>query len=254
MYFNGKDSAKRYALYRPNIHPKVIQIIKSNIKSEKPIRYALDVGCGTGQSAIALKALAEKVIAIDISPDMISQAPRSEQVEYICAAAEAIPLRNAIFHLISVGLSLHWFERGKFMTEAVRLIKPRGLLVIYDNFFSGVMRENDEFQKWFRGTFMRKFPTPPRDCRPLEDKKLRRYGFGLEKEVDYEENITYNLDQLVGYVTTMTNTVAALKKGIVELDVVLDWLESSIRPFFIGQDKCTILHRGWIKFLKKLDN
>lgn len=253
IYFSGKDEAKRYSLYRPYIHPQVIQIIKSKLTLRKPIGDILDVGCGTGQSTIALTEIAERVTGIDISEDMISQAERHEKVKYLQAPAENIPLHNMSFDMVTVGLSFHWLDRRRFLPEAHRLLKSPGWLVIYDNFFSGVMRENPEFENWLKDEFIVRFPTPPRDRRPLKDDKLRQYGFVVDQSENYQEDVTYTLEQLVGYMTTMTNTVAILKEGRVTMAETVQWLMSSLEPFFRGQRACTFSHRGWIKFLKKLN-
>lgn len=253
IYFSGKSEAKRYSLYRPDIHPQVIQIIKSRLTLKKPVGNVLDVGCGTGQSAIALTEIAERVTGIDISEDMISQAQRHEKVVYLQAPAENIPLPDMTFDMVTVGLSFHWFDRGKFLGEAYRVLKSPGWLVIYDNFFSGVMRGNTEFEHWLRDKFIAQFPAPPRDRRPLKDDELGQYGFILEQSENYEEDVTYNLEQLVGYLTTMTNIVAVLKEGRMTIDETVQWLMSSMEPFFKGRRECAFLHRGWIKFLKKMN-
>ncbi len=253
IYFSGKDEAKRYSLYRPYIHPQVIQIIKSKLALRKPVGDILDVCCGTGQSTIALTEIAERVFGIDISEDMISQVKSHEKVKYLQAAAEDIPLQDMTFDMVTVGLSFHWLVRSRFLPEAHRLLKSPGWLVIYDNFFSGIMRENPEFENWIKDEFIVRFPTPPRDRRPLRDDKLRQYGFIIERSEDYEEDVTYTLEQLVGYMTTMTNIVAVLKQSRVTMAETVQWLVSSLEPFFKGLRECTFSHRGWIKFLKKLN-
>ncbi len=251
IYFNGKEEAKRYALYRPYIHPQVIQIIKSTSQLKKPIKNVLDVGCGTGQSSIALLELATNVTGIDISEDMIENAQKHERVKYLYAPAEDIPLPDSGFDMIAVGLSFHWFDRSKFLSEAHRLLRSNEWLIIYNNFFSGIMRENEEFHKWLETEYISKFPTPQRDERPLENGELRQYGFVFDKQENYEEDVTYGPSQLVGYITTMTNTLAALKEGKMTLEEIDNWLISSIEPFFKGRNKCTFLYQGWIKFIKK---
>ncbi len=251
-YFCGKEEAKNYSLYRPYIHPQVIQIIKSTLHLKKPIENALDIGCGTGQSSIALLEIAKNVMGIDVSEDMIANAQKHEKVKYIQAPAEDIPLPNNTFDIITVGLSFHWFDRSKFLPEACRLLKPNGWLIIYNNFFSGAMRENEDFKKWFTTNYISKFPTPPRDNQPLENEELNRYGFVFDQQNEYEEYITYDLNQLVGYITTMTNTVATLKEGKMAIEEVISWLMTSIKPFFKERNECTFLYQGSIEFLKKI--
>jgi len=74
-YFTEKDIASRYHKYRPCIHPVIIEKIKRLIKLDKLVNNALDIGCGTGQSTVALKSIAKHMIGIDISEEA-SQRPR----------------------------------------------------------------------------------------------------------------------------------------------------------------------------------
>jgi SAM-dependent methyltransferase len=57
-YFGHETAAERYAQSRPYFHRLVIERIRGLLKLEGPVRIALDVGCGTGQSALALAEIA----------------------------------------------------------------------------------------------------------------------------------------------------------------------------------------------------
>jgi ubiquinone/menaquinone biosynthesis C-methylase UbiE len=58
-FFVYKSVAERYAKYRAYFHPLVIEKIKAYLQLQSPVGFALDVGCGSGQSTIALKEIAD---------------------------------------------------------------------------------------------------------------------------------------------------------------------------------------------------
>jgi hypothetical protein len=60
------------------------------LQLERPVRVALDMACGTGQSALALTAAADSVITTDIPPSMLAQAPVHERIPYVAAMPHTI--------------------------------------------------------------------------------------------------------------------------------------------------------------------
>ena len=81
---------------------------------------------------------------------MLGQADRDLRIDYLVCPAEALPLANVAFDLLTVSSALHWFERNAFLAEARRVLKPRGWLVIYDSFFSANLKGNPGFQSLVR--------------------------------------------------------------------------------------------------------
>ncbi len=154
-YFAHRTAAERYARSRPYFHPLVIDMIRERLALAAPVGRALDVACGTGQSAVALRAIAAAVVGTDVSRPMLAAAPRAAGLRYVVAAAEALPLAEGVFDLLTVALAFHWFERERFLAEARRVLRPEGWLVIYNNGFSGTMRENADFARWNRGSTWR---------------------------------------------------------------------------------------------------
>lgn len=51
----------------------------------------LDVGCGTGLSAVALKDIASEMVGLDASPQMIAWAPSDDRISYVVSIAEQLP-------------------------------------------------------------------------------------------------------------------------------------------------------------------
>src|SRR4030095_15824870 len=125
--FVYRTVAERYAKYRPYFHPLVINRIKTYLGLSKPVQRALDVGCGTGQSTLALKEIADSVIGVDISDEMLELAQQRPGIEYINAHAENLSvLESDSFDLITSSMAYHWFNRDRFLAEARRVLRDRG--------------------------------------------------------------------------------------------------------------------------------
>ena len=112
-YFDSRTAAQRYSAARPYFHPLVIEKVKDFIGIDKPAPQALDVACGTGQSTVALKEIAEWIVGVDSSEEMLTLAPQDDRIRYIKAPAEDLPFSEAEFDLITASEAIHWFDRGR---------------------------------------------------------------------------------------------------------------------------------------------
>src|SRR3954465_10838922 len=157
-FFSRKSAVRRYTKGRPYFHPLVIERIRSFLAIKGSLPRALDVGCGTGLSTVALQAVALRVVGVDASMEMVALAAREDGVEYCVARAEELPFREGGFDLLTLSSAFHWLDRDKFLREARRMLRPQGRLIIYDNFFQGQMAENAEFQAWYRESYLSKYP------------------------------------------------------------------------------------------------
>lgn len=120
--------AEGYARYRPHYPDSLYQFLSSL----QPRRdRAWDVGTGNGQVAQVLSTTFREVIATDISPQQLNQAPALPNVMYRACAAEDSGIESASVDLITVGQAVHWFDIGKFASEAQRVGKPQAVLSIW---------------------------------------------------------------------------------------------------------------------------
>lgn len=95
----------------------------------------LDLGCGTGEGALALAARwpRAQVTALDASPGMLAEARRraagaGAEIEWLRAEAEAIPLAESSVDLVFSNLMLPWCEDvDAVFADVARILKPRGV-------------------------------------------------------------------------------------------------------------------------------
>ena len=71
------------------------------------------------------------MIATDLSGAQLEQAPELANVEYRVAPAEASGLPDASVDVVAVAQALHWFDLGRFFSEATRVLRANGVLAAW---------------------------------------------------------------------------------------------------------------------------
>jgi SAM-dependent methyltransferase len=230
-HFVHQTAAARYAAARPFFHPIVIDhLVRKTGRSR--FGRALDVACGTGQSAQALASIADSVDAIDVSSEMLQQAEQSDRIRYQISPAEALPFAANAFDLVTVGMAFHWFDQPAFLRQAARVLKQDGWLVIYNNGFNGEMAENPKFRAWAWEAYPKRFPTPARRSVGVSAQLVSPYDLESVGQETFENPTPMRAEQLVAYLLTQTNVIAAVEEGKTSIADAADWIGNGIRPFF----------------------
>lgn len=247
--FITPETARAYAQGRPYFHPLVMEKVKEKLGLYPPISLAVGVACGTGLSSLALLALAERVVATDISREMLAQVPEHERISYRLAPAEALPLEAMSADLITVSSAFHWFAREAFLWEVRRVLRPGGWLVIYENFFEGRRHPDPAFVRWL-GSYYQAHPAPPRDRAPFTDDDAQESGFDFCERLTYENAWSFPLPGFVSYLLSQSNAVAAIERGQVSAEELSLSLAEQLRAFFRGGEE-TFPFAGFIWILRR---
>ncbi|MCE0496208.1 malonyl-ACP O-methyltransferase BioC [Vibrio salinus] len=108
----------------------VADILLANIPDNLAGKRILDLGCGTGYVAKALLERGAHVTCVDISEGMLQVAEKmlgTQQVSYLCADAEQLPIPDGTFDYVTSSLALQWCEDlSRPMTEIKRVLKSDG--------------------------------------------------------------------------------------------------------------------------------
>ncbi|MBI3977702.1 MAG: methyltransferase domain-containing protein [Chloroflexi bacterium] len=129
------DTASYYARYRVPYPEQLIAIIADAFHLDGTGRL-LDVGCGTGQLSLPLSARFQKVVGIDVSPEMTAEARRQGMaagIENVCwrvLPAEQITLELGSFRLVTFGASFHWMDRATVLERCHLVLEPGGGIVV----------------------------------------------------------------------------------------------------------------------------
>lgn len=121
-------TAFHYASYRPRLHYSILQSSLGNTS----IFSGLDIGCGTGQSSIALSNFCRRVVSIDPSSDMISKGKSHTKVRYSIFDKTSIDFETDTFDIITLAGSLWYAKSQELLNEIIRVGTKNSLVLVYD--------------------------------------------------------------------------------------------------------------------------
>jgi ubiquinone/menaquinone biosynthesis C-methylase UbiE len=121
-------TAFHYASYRPSLHARILTKCFGN----KFYVSGLDIGCGTGQSSIALAGFCDSVVGIDPSEDMLSKVISHSKISYSYFDKTQIAFNDASFDIITLAGSLWYAKSQQLLNEIIRVGEKNAQVFIYD--------------------------------------------------------------------------------------------------------------------------
>ncbi len=231
-YFAVPAAALRYAASRPGGHAHVLNVMQRALAAELPVNRALDVGCGTGHSTIALVPYARSIVGIDPSSAMLAQAPLHPGIDYRKGYAEALPFRSAEFDLVTVSSAYHWFDHERFLGEAARVLRTGGWLVLYKMGSMGFIDGRPEFESWRREVLRARYPKVARNSEPLTAEVAAQFGFGEVLCETFTHRERHTLDSYVENLMTHSSVIRVVDGGQEPVSTTRAWLHAELAPFF----------------------
>jgi SAM-dependent methyltransferase len=105
--------------------------VRVGLLHTKPVSWALEVGCGTGEATAPLAEHAPTVVSTDVNLEMISRALRPANARFVAADVRSLPLRDSSVPLLA-GLNA-----VPHIKEFNRVITPDGQLLWCTSFGAG---------------------------------------------------------------------------------------------------------------------
>jgi SAM-dependent methyltransferase len=214
--------AADYAKFRPGYPQQLFDFLGSIAPSRQ---LAWDCATGSGQAAVGLASVFDRVIAADASEKQIANAQSCERVEYCVAPAENSGIGSETIDLIMVAQALHWFDLDRFYAEARRVLKPDGVLAASAYNLLHIEKAIDEIVNRYYYEVVGPFWPPER--RLVEHFADLPFPFQEIGAPKFEMTADWNLDHLLGYLGTWSSTqrfIAA--KGSDPLEQIADDLRN----------------------------
>ncbi|KAG8235356.1 hypothetical protein J437_LFUL015865 [Ladona fulva] len=135
-YFETAGHAAIYSRFRPTTPDILVKRIVSyvNEKIPNPLKLAVDIGCGSGQSTEALGPYFENVLGFDPNKTAVDEATKkyhSKNVKYSVGNAEKINCTDNSVQLVTAGQACHWFNLPVFFEDVKRVLVAGGTLALY---------------------------------------------------------------------------------------------------------------------------
>jgi SAM-dependent methyltransferase len=249
--FEHDRVAAGYACARPYLHPEMFGRVRELIRLAQPLRRALDVGCGTGLSSMALLGLAQAVTGVDASLPMLRRARRAEHVHYLASSAEKLPFRSGSFDLIAACGSIDWVDRSRFLPRAAELLVSGGWLTPVDFGDTGRSAEIPGLERWHEEVLQRAYPRPPAPDPMVTSDEAERFGFGRPANHPFVSQCSFTAPQYSDFLMTESNVIAAVEHGGQSAGEIRAWLEAQITPLF-GSGSRSVAFGGYIQVLQRL--
>jgi len=147
--------AESYGQFRPDYPASALDWIIA-YGQLTPGSLLIDLGAGTGIASRAFAARGFRVIGIEPNEEMRAQAscrPGATAIDYRSGSAESTGLPSEIADLVLAAQAFHWFNPGKALEEAYRILKDRGSIALMWN----ERDEEDPFTAAY-GDVIRLFP------------------------------------------------------------------------------------------------
>lgn len=203
------ERAKLYSKYRPEYPEELFEWVSGLVENHDAV---WDCATGSGQAAKGLARYFDRVIATDASAEQIGQAEADAKIEYRVADSSSSGLPDRSVDMVTVAQALHWLDLDKFYSEARRVVRPGGAVVIWG--YGDPVLETQPLQEilhaFNRGT-IEDFWMPERQI--LLDgyakvlfpfREIKTPAMNLERE--------WTLTELAGYLRTWSATANYVKQ------------------------------------------
>ena len=194
--------AAEYARFRPRYPAALFEWLASVAPGRT---LAWDCGTGSGQAAVALTALFDRVLASDPSAEQIAQAEPHPRVLYSVGAAETPPANAHGVDLVTCAQALHWFDFERFYSGLSGVLAPGGVFAAWGY---GLMRVTPDVDAVVLDYYQNIVgPYWPPDRVHIENRyQSIPFPFDTVPAPSFAMTARWDLDALLGYLDTWSAT------------------------------------------------
>ncbi len=236
--FTGKEFIETYHQNRPS---PPIEIIHQtlNYANAKRVERVVDLGCGTGLGTQVWAEYANEIIGVEPSDEMAAIAKSYNQQQHIHfqnAFGNQTGMDKNTVDIVSISQAFHWMEPTSTLAEINRILKPNGVLVIYDVFWA--IGTNLELEQAYNDLFRKVSKITASLNEPIahkweKDKHLENIQnskhFQFVKETYYHKTTPFDKEKFVGLALSQGGLEALLKRGFSEDEVGLTDFKNRVK-------------------------
>ncbi|MFN7928842.1 MAG: class I SAM-dependent methyltransferase [Blastocatellia bacterium] len=246
--YHSPRLAAGYAFHRPPVHARIVAKLREQLRWERPVQRALDIGCGAGLSTAALRPLAEMVVGLEPIANMLTHhAAVAPTAQFIIAQAEQLPFAAQSFDLLTAAGSLNYADLSRFLPETARVLTAEGMLVIYDFSEARRLRDSHQLEDWYE-RFVERFPAPPGYALDVRMLDYARYGLQLSSYEEFVLALPMTHESYLQYALSEARVERALMNGANEADIRA-WGSSTLAEIFTAQPR-EVLFDAYLALVK----
>ena len=171
-----------------------IKIIKNHLAEENASGQVLELGCGDGSYTQIIAESAKHVTATDLSPEMLSSAQKkfdkTTNISFERQNCHNLTYSDNTFDTVLFANLLHIVkEPEKVLSEAKRVLKPGGKLIIISFTMEGVPIYS-KLSMIIR--YLKTYGKPPKTAQRLSLKKAKDYTINADFKINKAELIGDN--------------------------------------------------------------
>ena len=155
LHENDSYWAKGASEFDKHINPDIKVLIRRIANDIGHVNRVLDIAAGTGVVSLELAKYVRQVDAMDLEPEMISVAQKKAaessvaNISFHVQNAYELAFADHIFDAVVILNSLHVMRTPDVaLGEAMRVIKPAGLLVAPTYCHAETAESLDNYQRW----------------------------------------------------------------------------------------------------------
>jgi ubiquinone/menaquinone biosynthesis C-methylase UbiE len=170
--------------------PLLVEVVKENCHEQ-----LLDIATGGGHVVHTLAPFFEKVVALDLTEDMLKNAETfirengHTNVSFVEGDAHNLPFADETFDTVTCRIAPHHFpDVNQFVKEAYRVVEKSGLFLLIDN----VAPELEEYDEFYNIVEKRRDNSHFRAYKKTEWlSMIERAGFRVESMVTFPKTFPF---------------------------------------------------------------
>ena len=242
--YRREGFADLYDAYRP-APPAVLLDTLSSYAGGR-LRRVVDLGSGTGLSTRVWGPRAEEVVGVEANPAMLAVAekrPSPPNVTYVEGFGDETGLPDRSADLITCSQSLHWMNREATITEAARLLRPRGVFAAYDYDLPPVVHpevdaafaDHQRLRRHFRDKHAIAAGWTRRPKREHLDRIRESGRFRFAREFVLHDEAVVGIDEVIGLARSLGLVPELRALGVTDEELGLVRLEETARRVLAGR-------------------